>query len=117
MVKQFIELLRPINSLMAATAVFIGGLVVGGEFVVHMTELHLAIIVTFIITGAGMAINDYFDREIDFLNKRYRPIPSGKISMREAFMSYAMLSFLGIFISSFLGIEEVIIAIFFSIAW
>jgi len=110
-VKQFIELLRPINSLMAATAVFIGGLVVGGEFVVHMTELHLAIIVTFIITGAGMAINDYFDREIDFLNKRHRPIPSGRVTPKGAFVFSLTLFAIGVYISFFINIPCFIIAL------
>ncbi len=110
MVKCFIELLRPINSMMAAVAVFVGAVVVGGTFVVHMTEVHLAIIVTFMITGAGMVINDYFDREIDFLNKRHRPIPSGRIEPKGAFMFAMVLFALGVYISYFINFYCLIIA-------
>jgi geranylgeranylglycerol-phosphate geranylgeranyltransferase len=41
-------------------------------------------LVVFLITGAGNAINDYFDIEIDRINKPERPIPSGKIGLRKA---------------------------------
>jgi geranylgeranylglycerol-phosphate geranylgeranyltransferase len=41
-------------------------------------------LVVFLITGAGNAINDYFDIEIDRINKPERPIPSGKIGLRTA---------------------------------
>jgi geranylgeranylglycerol-phosphate geranylgeranyltransferase (EC 2.5.1.42) len=41
-------------------------------------------LVVFLITGAGNAINDYFDIDIDRINKPDRPIPSGKISLRTA---------------------------------
>lgn len=34
----------------------------------------------FLITGAGNAINDYFDREIDAVNRPSRPIPSGRMA-------------------------------------
>ena len=41
-------------------------------------------LVVFLITGAGNAINDYFDIEIDRINKPQRPIPSGKIGLSAA---------------------------------
>ncbi len=103
MVKHFIELLRPINSMMAAIAVFVGAVVVGGTDIVSLTELHLAIIATFLITGAGMTINDFYDRDIDFLNKRHRPIPSGRIAPKGAFMFSMVLFAVGIYITYFIN--------------
>lgn len=110
MVKSFIELLRPINSLMAALAVLVGAIVVGGIGVIDLTELHLAIIATFVICGAGMTLNDYCDRDIDFLNKRHRPIPSGRIESRAAFMFAFVLFALGIYTSYFINIYCLAIA-------
>ena len=104
MVKHFVELIRPVNSIMAAIAVLVGAIVAGGTFVLNMTEVHLAIIVTFVITGAGMTINDFFDRDIDFLNKRHRPLPSGRISPKGALVFSLVLFASGIYISWFINI-------------
>ena len=41
-------------------------------------------LVVFLVTGAGNAINDYFDVEIDRINKPERPVPSGKIKLSTA---------------------------------
>jgi len=38
----------------------------------------------FMLTAASMAINDYYDREIDAINEPNRPIPSGLIKPKEA---------------------------------
>ena len=48
----------------------------------------------FLITGAGNAINDYFDADIDAINKPMRPIPSGRVSRNAAL--YLSLSLFGI---------------------
>ncbi len=109
-----LKLFRPKNALMSTIGVLVGWFSVSREI---SLSLLLACLVPPLILMAGNAINDYFDAPIDAINKPNRPIPSGKISMREAFMSYVILSFLGIFVSSFLGVEEAVIAIFFSIAW
>ena len=45
----------------------------------------LVFLTVFLVTGAGNAINDYFDIEIDRVNKPRRPIPSGIISTSAAF--------------------------------
>jgi len=110
MVKPFIELLRPINSIMAAIAVFVGAVVVAGTFAYYMTPVHLAIIVTFIITGAGMTINDFFDMEIDFFNKRHRPLPSERVTPKGAFMFSMVLFAIGIYISYFINVYCFVLA-------
>jgi geranylgeranylglycerol-phosphate geranylgeranyltransferase len=38
----------------------------------------------FMLTAASMAINDYYDREIDAVNEPNRPVPSGLIRPEEA---------------------------------
>lgn len=110
MVRCFVELLRPVNAIMAAIAVLVGAVVVGGTFVLEMTELHLAIIATFVITGAGMVINDFCDRDIDFLNKRHRPIPSGRIEPKAALFFSLILFAVGVYISYFINIYCFLIA-------
>lgn len=110
MVMRYIEILRPVNGMMAAVAVFIGAIITGGTFAAYMTEVHIAIIATFIITGAGMTINDFFDRDIDFLKKKHRPIPSGRIRPKGALMISMTLFAIGCYISYYINVYCLVIS-------
>lgn len=66
---------------MAAVAALIGLAVAGGLSPEASVLIFLAV---FSVTGAGNAINDYYDREIDLINRPGRPIPSGRISPASA---------------------------------
>jgi geranylgeranylglycerol-phosphate geranylgeranyltransferase len=68
-----------------------------------------------LITAAGNVINDFFDSEIDTINRPDRPIPSGAVS-REAARGFAVTLFLaGILVSFFTNSLCFGIAIFNSI--
>ncbi len=110
----FIQLFRPKNALMSILGVLVGWINVSKSI---SPDLILACSVPPLILMAGNAINDYFDAPIDAINKPNRPIPSGKISGREAFSSYVLLSLIGIIASIPLGIIELLIALFFAISW
>jgi geranylgeranylglycerol-phosphate geranylgeranyltransferase len=83
MVKAFLKLMRPGNCLLASLAALIGLLMAGGlKPLAGGLEPQAALgifIIVFLITGAGNAVNDYFDREIDAINRPDRPIPSGRV--------------------------------------
>jgi len=49
----------------------------------------------FMLTAASMAINDYYDREIDAVNEPNRPIPSGLIKPRKALAFSFILTAIG----------------------
>jgi geranylgeranylglycerol-phosphate geranylgeranyltransferase len=49
----------------------------------------------FMLTAASMAINDYYDREIDAINEPNRPIPSGLIKPKEALAFAFILTAIG----------------------
>jgi geranylgeranylglycerol-phosphate geranylgeranyltransferase len=76
------EILRPFNCMMAAAAAIIGLAIAGG---LEPGWAALIFLTVFLITGAGNAINDYYDREIDAINRPKRPIPSGRVSAWSAF--------------------------------
>jgi len=103
MVRHFIELIRPINCIMATIGVLVGAVIAGGFDVIYMTHLHIALFATFVTCGAGMAINDFCDMEIDFLNKRHRPIPSGRIEPKGAFMLSMVFFALGVYVTYFIN--------------
>ena len=76
----YLEILRPYNALMGVVAVLLVALI-SGNFTISVI---VACIIVFIFTGAGNAINDYFDHKIDAINKAERPIPSGRIALKTA---------------------------------
>jgi geranylgeranylglycerol-phosphate geranylgeranyltransferase len=48
------------------------------------TQMMLIFAVLFALTSGGHALNDFFDRDIDKINRPDRPIPAGAISQRQA---------------------------------
>jgi len=68
----------------------------------------------FMLTAASMAINDYYDREIDKINEPSRPIPSGLIKPREALAYAFVLAIIGFVAAYLTNIFSLVIAI---IAW
>ncbi len=87
--KAFWEILRPFNCMMAAAAAIIGLAIAGG---LEPGATALIFLAVFLITGAGNTINDYYDREIDAINRPKRPIPSGRILPGSAF-NYSLALF------------------------
>jgi len=95
--KSFLELTRPALCLMGLVGVFIGGVISGFEYVSF--NLLLAMIVVVLVTAGSMAINDYFDWEIDKVIHPERPVPSGRLLPKEA-LWFAILSlFIALIIS------------------
>jgi geranylgeranylglycerol-phosphate geranylgeranyltransferase len=86
----FLEITRPVNSVVAGLAAVLGFLIATGT--VTFGALILFPIVAF-ITAAGNVINDYYDAEIDAVNRPNRPIPSGRMS-REGAQKFAYALFL-----------------------
>ncbi|MFC4356534.1 geranylgeranylglycerol-phosphate geranylgeranyltransferase [Halobium salinum] len=95
-VQGLVELSRLGNVLAAGALTFIGAFTVlpltsGSEDVAAMG---FAVGATVFATAAGNAINDYFDADIDAINRPNRAIPRGAVSEREALVFSACL-FLG----------------------
>jgi len=87
--KALLEILRPFNCAMAGLAAVIG-LLLAREF--DFEAAALIFLAVFLVTGAGNAVNDYYDRKIDAVNRPERPIPSKRISAGAAF-NYSLALF------------------------
>lgn len=75
-----------------ATAVLVSGLAWSHALgAASLEPLLLAGVAYLAVSGAGFAINDYFDIEIDAINKPQRPLPSGLIRPREALAVFTLL--------------------------
>ena len=94
----FLRLIRPVNCMMMGFAVIVGASLV--SYPNFSTNLLLGFITSFTLTAASMAINDYYDRDIDAINEPQRPIPSGAISPKEALFLALVLSVIG-FVAAF----------------
>lgn len=96
----YLEILRPGNAVMAVIAIFLI-MLISGDF---SLSPFLAAFVVLVVTGAGNAINDYFDYKIDAINKPKRPIPSGRISRKAAGIYSISLFVIGIIVAFLTGI-------------
>lgn len=93
----YIEILRPGNALMGAISIILVAII---DKTISIPVI-LAMITVFFETSAGNVINDYFDYNIDLINKPERPIPSGKISLKNG-RNYGYLLFLAGTVCGFL---------------
>lgn len=103
----YLEILRPFNALMGVVAVLLVALI-SGNFTLAVI---VACVIVFIFTGAGNAINDYFDYKIDAINKPERPIPSGRIALKTALIYSVSLFVLSSIMAFIIGIAPGMIVI------
>jgi geranylgeranylglycerol-phosphate geranylgeranyltransferase len=107
--KDYIKLIRPVNCIMAAIAVYIGS-IVAGSFAISQSILY-GMLSVFFICGAGMIVNDYFDINIDKVNKPKRPLASGSVSKHFAILYAIILYFIGNFLAFNISAAALYIAI------
>lgn len=98
-----IELVRPINCMLTGVAVLIGAIVTSGELGIPSGVAVQAFAVAALIAAGGYSVNDYFDREIDRINRPWRPIPSGRLKAVEALAVASLLFTLGLVLAAFLN--------------
>jgi geranylgeranylglycerol-phosphate geranylgeranyltransferase len=84
-VNRFIQLFRFGNGLMGILGVIAGALIACGlDIADHWKGLAIASAVVVLFIAGGNALNDYIDRSIDTVSHPERPIPSGRMSPKEA---------------------------------
>jgi geranylgeranylglycerol-phosphate geranylgeranyltransferase len=109
----YLHILRPHNCLIAAVAVLLGVMMVGGGIPLEVSLL--ATFAAFVICGAGNIINDYYDFEIDKVNRPERPLPSGRMGPRTAFVYALVLFCAGVSISATINTAALGLASFNSV--
>jgi len=88
--KAYLELIRPSNTTMAGFAVFLSGLIAAGRQV-PPSDVFLAVLGTICASSGGMVMNDYFDYEIDVINRPQRVLPRGALTRRKALIFAVVL--------------------------
>lgn len=107
------SLTRPVNVLIGMLSIFIGALITGT--IQPLQQVLLACFSGGIIAGAANAINDYFDLEIDRINRPDRPLPVGKVTPAAANTFSLLLFGLGVLLGALVNLPAFFIALFSAI--
>ena len=110
-VRGLLDLVRPGNAVAAAVLTFTGAFVAVGADVwgAGAVPTVVAAVATVAATGGGNAVNDYFDRAVDAVNRPDRPIPRGAVSARGA-LAFA-LGLFGVAVAAAATLPRVALAI------
>ena len=82
-----IQITRPVNFFITVASVFVAALLSSPEKIPILNVLLAALSAGF-TASAGNIINDIFDIEIDKINRPERPLPSGVLTINEAYVLY-----------------------------
>ncbi|MEM3565353.1 MAG: geranylgeranylglycerol-phosphate geranylgeranyltransferase [Candidatus Bathyarchaeia archaeon] len=97
----FVRLMRPLNCSMMGFAVIVGATIANSKALADSwSNLIYGFFTGFLLTAAAMAVNDYYDREIDAINEPSRPIPSGAVKPKEALVFSFTLTALGLAVAA-----------------
>ncbi|MBN2599189.1 MAG: UbiA family prenyltransferase [Candidatus Thermoplasmatota archaeon] len=103
-----LETMRPYTLLWCGLVSLVGAALRYGG----IPPIRIAVLVFFIpILGwiAGLYLADYYDKALDAIQKPHRPIPSGRISSREALSVGASFAILGLGLSLFLPLTNILL--------
>jgi len=78
-----LDLIRPVNCAMIGFAVIVGAFVSKPSSIPWL-QMVLGFFTGFFVCAYSMSLNDVYDLEVDRVNRPDRPIPSGRISVRQA---------------------------------
>ena len=109
-----LKLTRIEHSIMLVIAVLAAEIIVGGKLPSAST-LAFSIITPIFVSMGAFAINDYFDVDVDRLNKKNRPLVTGSLSRVDALYVTIASMAIGAGASYFINIYCFAIAIFFAV--
>jgi 4-hydroxybenzoate polyprenyltransferase/geranylgeranylglycerol-phosphate geranylgeranyltransferase len=105
-----LETTRPYTLLWCGLVSLTGATIANNSF----PDFIPALLITFIpIMGwiAGLCVSDFFDRNLDEIQKKHRPIPSGRIKSYEILLIGLIFALSGLILSFYLGFNNLIIAL------
>ena len=108
-----IQLFRPLNFLITFLSVIVAAIICLPDKTLGL-NVFIAAFAASLVMASGNIINDIHDIEIDKINKPLRPLPSGKITIKEANGLYILLVVISI-ILSYLVSEVALIIVLISI--
>ena len=101
----FVSIMRPQNCIIGGLTVIAGIAIaysvqwseIAGPGLTSLLYLFIYGYITyFLVAAGGNVVNDIFDIEVDKINRPHRALPSGRMTVRQAWWFVAFLSILGV---------------------
>lgn len=111
--KIYLELVRPFT-LIAPMVGFLSGAIIASEAMPNFYCL-VGALSAVILNAASNVNNQYFDLDIDRINKPFRPFPSGKVSKRQIIIFTLLLYFSALILSWLINLKLFLVILVTSI--
>ena len=108
-IKNYLTLIRFPNLFTLPSNVFAGYFSTHIQNAIEINSIVLVILVSVCLYAAGVIFNDVADRQTDRKERPNRPIPSGKITQRNAILLAMLLIVISITVSYFISVVTLII--------
>jgi 4-hydroxybenzoate polyprenyltransferase len=108
--RPYLELIRVPNLFTAAGDVVAGYLLLSRGVAVDWRDLLVLVAASVALYAGGVVLNDYFDRDVDRLERPERPIPSGRIAPRQVLALGVRLLGLGCVLAVAVGATSLLVA-------
>jgi bacteriochlorophyll c synthase len=107
-VKAHLELLDPVTWI-SVFPCLAGGVMASGAMQPTLHDYLLLAALFFLYgplgTGFSQSVNDYYDLDLDRVNEPTRPIPSGRITEKEAIWNWSMVLVIAVMLSTWIGLH------------
>ncbi len=104
----FVELFRPLNGVISLVAVLVGAFV--SRSPTWWWPALLGGLATFAAAAGANAVNDGLDVEIDRVNRPGRPVPSGRVTPRQAFVTAGVAYAVSLVLAAAVGPRAAVLA-------
>jgi geranylgeranylglycerol-phosphate geranylgeranyltransferase len=105
-----IKITRSVNTIITFAVVFVAAIICSKNLGIDFKIIY-ASLSAMLVAAAGNIINDYFDFEIDKINRPNRVLPSGEMSRETALLLYVVLSIVAVVLSFMVSVTAIIIVL------
>jgi len=110
----YLRISRPVNALITFLVISVACIIsIYGDY--SVLKIILAGLSGALTASAGNVINDYFDIEIDKVNRPHRVLPKGELTLKEALNFYIFLTGIALLFSVFISLLA-LLEVFFAAA-
>jgi geranylgeranylglycerol-phosphate geranylgeranyltransferase len=116
----FLSIIRPQNCIIGGLTVLAGvamayNIARVGALSVHFLLFLYGYVTYFFVAAGGNVVNDIFDIEVDKINRPHRALPSGRMTVKQAWVYVAFLSSAGLLFAVLTGPFSALIVLCFLI--
>ncbi len=119
--KAFLSIIRPQNCIIGSLTVISGIAIafqmnpIGIGLSTYLNLFILGYLIYFVVAAAGNIVNDIFDIEVDKINRPHRALPSGRMTIKQAWAFVIVLSVIGALLALWVGVLSMVIVVIFEI--